>query len=1010
MARNKAYRTLARRLHPDKGGSSEAFGALQAAFELLSDPKARRVYDALAADVRFRPGAAAPYSQVRQPDAEPGPPPGATEALLLQQLLRARAAAGCCLDPAVQLCVTCEVCRRPATKECWTCRMPICDFCTRRQHWKGDVPLHWPLVDSPGRLLQQLGQQELEAKRKEDGAAYLASLPGYRPQHDVKVLRQFQDAILDLLKPQQQQQQQQQRNNSSIAASFNNGSSITRALVSTTTTSTTLATAGSSSGKGVATIGSSNSINKCWRAWQAADPALLRQLQGQYHARLAQFYMWTQTDEAVLLAVHMPTAAWAGAIDPAGGVSSWAAADGRTVALMLPKAQAGQAWGSCFKARLRAGDSHGARCLTCPYSLLQLPHEVQLELPLPFWVVPEEDLQVHIGERGVSIAVDGLLRLQRTYWTAAEAKSSSRKVVDVAASSWCVLEDQQPPGRPAAAAAAAGSQLKRRPGKLLSVTLAVPEPTGEEVQYKKGVRQNNAAATRNSSNGNGKLGYAFFADDEDEFGLASLLHAMLFHQMGESTLSPSPWDLAAGVAGLAGDDKYMQHGQLLLAVQQSPVPLERLLAVAKLAVSFLTDLLRPSNDTQDIPILILGHHYISHRQLAAAPAAAAAAAAAGGGGGPPTGPAAPPPAGAAAAASGAGGGASYTAYLQEVCTFDSNEGPKSFTGVEGVPLALLDLSLEPMAVAKSKRLGRELSIKVGLNPSSGGSRLQLLSWGEEYSLSWPALQLLAPTSPRCPAVFKGELAISCRATGLLMSLTFAKDCSVKGTIEQLPGSAAAAAAAMAAMAAAAAAAAAGGGAGSKVQLLGTVAGHWTSVINVSCPKLGLEGVLYDSAASSPPPLPQLHLAQLGPMRLPRVWSAIHDALLYADPRVAAGGRAASKLAFTMSQYLKALTLDSATSRDVAPSAMVAAHQQPGSTAAASKSLGSSAGRMSSAVSTADTDADLEEFDRMVEGRSQDSQDSRAVPPSYKAQHAEGNKLMYVLHYSLTRRPGSTAAA
>jgi hypothetical protein len=32
---------------------------------------------------------------------------------------------------------------------------------------------------------------------------------------------------------------------------------------------------------------------------------------------------------------------------------------------------------------------------------------------------------------------------------------------------------------------------------------------------------------------------------------------------------------------------------------------------------------------------------------------------------------------------------------------------------QGVPLALLDLSLSPMAVAKSKRLGRELSIKVG---------------------------------------------------------------------------------------------------------------------------------------------------------------------------------------------------------------------------------------------------------------------------------------------------------
>jgi hypothetical protein len=52
---------------------------------------------------------------------------------------------------------------------------------------QGDVALHWPLVDSPGRLLQQLGQQELEAKRKEDGAAYLASLPGYRSVQSLKL-------------------------------------------------------------------------------------------------------------------------------------------------------------------------------------------------------------------------------------------------------------------------------------------------------------------------------------------------------------------------------------------------------------------------------------------------------------------------------------------------------------------------------------------------------------------------------------------------------------------------------------------------------------------------------------------------------------------------------------------------------------------------------------------------------------------------------------------------------
>jgi hypothetical protein len=63
------------------------------------------------------------------------------------------------------------------------------------------------------------------------------------------------------------------------------------------------------SGKALATTAgsSSSSVNKCWKAWQSADPVLIRQLQGQYDVRLARFYMWTQTAEAVLLAVHMPT-------------------------------------------------------------------------------------------------------------------------------------------------------------------------------------------------------------------------------------------------------------------------------------------------------------------------------------------------------------------------------------------------------------------------------------------------------------------------------------------------------------------------------------------------------------------------------------------------------------------------------------------------------------------------------------------------------------------------------
>ena len=51
-------------------------------------------------------------------------------------LLHALAASGVVVDARTQLVVTCELCRRPATKSCWVCSAAICEFCTRRQHAK----------------------------------------------------------------------------------------------------------------------------------------------------------------------------------------------------------------------------------------------------------------------------------------------------------------------------------------------------------------------------------------------------------------------------------------------------------------------------------------------------------------------------------------------------------------------------------------------------------------------------------------------------------------------------------------------------------------------------------------------------------------------------------------------------------------------------------------------------------------------------------------------------------
>lgn len=70
------------------------------------------------------------------------------EDVLLQQL----AELGLQCDPLTQLVVTCEVCRRPSTKECWTCGMKICDFCTLKRHWTvGSVP-RVPIRSSRSRI------------------------------------------------------------------------------------------------------------------------------------------------------------------------------------------------------------------------------------------------------------------------------------------------------------------------------------------------------------------------------------------------------------------------------------------------------------------------------------------------------------------------------------------------------------------------------------------------------------------------------------------------------------------------------------------------------------------------------------------------------------------------------------------------------------------------------------------------------------------------------------------
>ena len=133
----EAYKRKAEEHHPDKGGNAEALDKVEKAFETLIDPKKREAYDNLqhVAKYRYIPG-------VTQRAA-------GGEDLLLDDIARL----GLETDASTQLVVLCEVCGRPSTRMCM-CSLYYCDFCERKQHWKGEFGLHWPCTQSDHMLTE----------------------------------------------------------------------------------------------------------------------------------------------------------------------------------------------------------------------------------------------------------------------------------------------------------------------------------------------------------------------------------------------------------------------------------------------------------------------------------------------------------------------------------------------------------------------------------------------------------------------------------------------------------------------------------------------------------------------------------------------------------------------------------------------------------------------------------------------------------------------------------------
>lgn len=449
------------RLGSCTGGNAQAFARVRTAFEVLSCRDKRKVYDEWANVLEFRHvhGVAARA-------------PGGEDALFAELSRR-----GVHCDPKTQLVITCEVCRRPATTECWVCHMQICEFCTLKRHWKGAFALHWPIINSK-HMRVTLAKRELEAKRLEDAKIADLADVNYRSQAQLKTIREFKLAAYK----------------------------------------------------------------------QAERPDATTH----YEHDLGRFYLWSQSETHVLIVCHVPTGfqdkdvniecqeqtlkvqpemspavinrRLAGSLSTEEQITAFKTQDNNFHVLILPKSSIGVQWKQAFD-----GDSDGVRSLQPLYQMYELDDEVVLELKLPFWI-DAEDIRVKFSELGLTIWVRNNFNITRHFWNTASGEDRKLpQAVQPDLCSWSLDLDQDELGEKV---------------KTLTITLARPEVTESEIQWKKGVRQDNRV--KEQRDGSGKKGVRFFLEDEDEFGMEDVAQAVSLKHWGWAYVPIKPWALDQG--------------------------------------------------------------------------------------------------------------------------------------------------------------------------------------------------------------------------------------------------------------------------------------------------------------------------------------------------------------------------------------------------------------------------------------------------------------------------------
>lgn len=336
-----------------------------------------------------------------------------------------------------------------------------------------------------------------------------------------------------------------------------------------------------------------------------------------------------------------------------------------------------------------------------------------------------------------------------------------------------------------------------------------------------------------------------------------------------------------GLAVVNQQDVHALLPRLLLQAEKSPDSLERMLAVTRLYFTFLAQLMKPGSKFGDIPTVVLGEHYLSHRNINGE----------------------------------LHRGDNTRSYLQEICAYDPVEAPIP-TGYETdtaghVDVGMMNVNLVPSASVKSARV--EGSTKVYVEVSFGGDKVGQGALGggrknsvhykrhdEEYVFTVPSLLLTnisKHSASRCRLDFEGNCSITCQvwnyaimdswiesyrrlpmshglltliarhwltdslqATGLETSLRFKpfRDEYVKGEIKTLLGDGAI--------------------------TLARLEGHWDEEVSVKSTAGDASGVVF-SANDDPPGVsvpPTINLSEPGPRVMRRLWAAILETLMYAS--------------------------------------------------------------------------------------------------------------------------------